>query len=96
MDDRNNVSRLIIDSVGVGSALPQLSSQRYGDRPTLLATMPMTDTVEVGGIRRTSRVPSGAQPSREEVAMAAEEYGAVRSLERIGCGRRRGARSDGC
>lgn len=58
MDDRNNVSRLIIDSVGVGSALPQLSSQRAGDRPTLLAAMPMTNT---RGWRHQAHEPSSVR-----------------------------------
>jgi hypothetical protein len=33
----------------------------------------MTDTVEIGGARRTNRVVTGARPCREEVALAAEE-----------------------
>jgi hypothetical protein len=65
--------RLIIDSAGAGRAPAQPSTQRPGDRANLPAVTQMTDTVEIGGIRRTNRVMSGAEPSREEVALAAEE-----------------------
>lgn len=74
LDDLDEADRrLIIDSAGAGLALPQRSTPRPDDRVNQLAITPMTDTVEVGSIRRTSRVMSGTQPSREEVAVAAEE-----------------------